>query len=456
MILSGTIPSTILHGTRLSMINGVLKGILGPTLSRSWLFRPLGISLYTNSIHLVLNSAVTGLLGFGFWVAVARLYRESDVGLASALISTTTLLALLAGFGLDYGLIRFLAVSGGQARKLLNSVFVLSGLIAVLAAGVFLAGIPLWSPALTLARQHPAYIIGFLGVVPAIVFLGVLNGAFIGSRRSSFVLLQGSLTGVLRILFAIILVAFFGTFGIFASWALSVGAVSALGILIVLPRLYSGYRPSPAFNLTGLKEMLRYSFVNYLTVLFWNAPIYLLPLIVVNRLGAEANAYFFIAMAMAGLIWSIPMAVSLSLLAEGSHNEKLLRVNSQRSVRITALLLVPAILLIWLLGDKLLLAFGAAYSREATQVLRILALTTVPLAINYLYLGVRRVEKRMTGPLGLTFFVTLIALLWAFLMLPSGGIVAGGIALLGANGAGAIWVLWQAVIKRRSRQAISI
>ena len=72
-------------------------------------------SLHVNSLSIVLNSAFTAALGFAFWVAVARVHKAQDVGLASALISSAGLLASLAGLGLDQGLIRFLSGSGERA-----------------------------------------------------------------------------------------------------------------------------------------------------------------------------------------------------------------------------------------------------------------------------------------------------------------------------------------------------
>lgn len=437
------------------MLNGFVTNTLATAASGRYFVKFLRNSLYANSVYLMLSSAVRAGLGFGFWIAVARLYRASDVGLAAGLISAASLLALLATLGLDYGLIRFLAGSGDKARRLLNSVFTLSGLLGLAAAAIFIAGIPIWSPALNLARQHPAYIVGFIGLVPALAIMTMVNGGFVGSRRSSLVLLCGSLSGILRLVFALGLVVLFGTFGIFASWGLAVGVALVLSILLILPRLYAGYRPIPVFNGSGMKEVVRYSFLNYLTLLFWSAPLYLLPLIVVNRLGAEANAYFFIAMSMAGLVWAIPVSVSLSLLAEGSHDEGQLQLNLQRSAWITGVLLVPAILLIWVLGDKLLLAFGTAYSQEATEVLRILGLAAIPVAINSLYLGVRRVQKRLKGPIGLTWSIALITIVSSLFMLPSMGILGAGIALLGANGAGALWVLWQLMTERMSRETAS-
>ena len=44
-------------------------------------------SLYTNAFYIMLSQAGMALLGFFFWVIVARYYTEAEVGYSSAIIS---------------------------------------------------------------------------------------------------------------------------------------------------------------------------------------------------------------------------------------------------------------------------------------------------------------------------------------------------------------------------------
>ena len=57
------------------------------------------------------------------------------------------------------------------------------------------------------------------------------------------------------------------------------------------------------------------------------------------------------------------------------------------------LILVPVVLLMLLVGDKLLLLFGGLYSENATWLLRILALSALPLSINYIYFSIRAIAS---------------------------------------------------------------
>ena len=102
--------------------------------------------LYTNSISLMANSVASSALGFVFWVLAARLYPVEAVGLGSAVLSAASLLTFIATLGLGAGLIRYLPGARSNATALINACFTISSLAALVAALIFLVGIPLWSP----------------------------------------------------------------------------------------------------------------------------------------------------------------------------------------------------------------------------------------------------------------------------------------------------------------------
>jgi len=64
--------------------------------------------LYRNSIAIMLNSVVGSFFGLLFWLVAARTMSSADIGLATAVISASTLIVTLSRLGMDSGLIRFL------------------------------------------------------------------------------------------------------------------------------------------------------------------------------------------------------------------------------------------------------------------------------------------------------------------------------------------------------------
>src|ERR1700744_152902 len=56
-------------------------------------------SLVRNSLFMMATTVATGLLGYVFWIVAARVFSSVDVGIASAVISLCSTLALLTSLG---------------------------------------------------------------------------------------------------------------------------------------------------------------------------------------------------------------------------------------------------------------------------------------------------------------------------------------------------------------------
>ncbi|MEK7281491.1 MAG: oligosaccharide flippase family protein, partial [Chloroflexota bacterium] len=322
----------------------------------------LSTPLYANSIYLMATSAATAALGFAFWMVVARLYTAEAVGLGSALLSAAALVSYVASLGLGMGLIRFLTDARGSVAALINSCFTITGFIALILSTIFLAGLPLWSPAMSFVWDNPGFAVAFVIFATASSLYGLLSEVFVALRRTEFLLVQGIFFGLLKLGLVVVLAGLFEAFGIFASWGLAATAMLGLGLLLFLPRLLPAYRPVPTLRRQVSSEMIHFSFANYVGTGLWSAPSWLLPLLVVNMLGSEVNAYFYLSWAMASLLFVIPLSAATSLFAEGSHQKGYLARDAMRSLKLILVLLLPAIAVMVVAGDKLLLLFGREYS----------------------------------------------------------------------------------------------
>jgi O-antigen/teichoic acid export membrane protein len=400
------------------------------------------VILYRNAIYLMINSAALALTGFFFWIVAARLYPTEGVGLASAVIASSGFLASLSTLGFDYGLIRFLPVSGEKARAMINSCFTVAGLISIALALIFLAGLGIWSPALLLIRENMIFFAAFIFFTIAFTLGTFANQAFIAERRAGFSLAQGLIFALLRFIPLFVLAPLFYTFGIFASLGIAASVAVAVGILLFLPRIQKGYRPSLLIDKRVLNQIAHFSFANYAANIFSLLPQVILPLMVVNLLGAEQNAYFYVGWNVASTLLLIPRATSLSLFAEGSYDDRKIDYEIRRSLKLILVLLVPAIIILLLLGDKILLLFGGVYSANATKLLWILAFSAFPFSLNYIYYGLKMVERRMKSVIGLTIFTATATLGISYLLLPRMGILGGGIAWLSSQGVVALIVMY--------------
>jgi len=405
-----------------------------------WLKQFLITPLYTNAVHLIASTAIMALLGFFFWVVIARFYTEAEVGYSSAIIAAASLIAVLSLVGLDSSLIRFLP-QAEKSQQLINSIFTLTILISTAIASIFVVGIELWSPTLVFIKGNAIFSVVFIVITPLFALSCLVSSTFVAKRRARFVLYTNTITSLIRIPLPILFGLFFHSFGIVASWGIALGISMVISLLLFLPRVQKHYTLVPTLKLSLIKNMWKYSGGNYLVSFLAFIPITILPIMVVNLLGPIQNAYFYIAWMIANMLFAIPLGISHSLFAEGSHFEQKLMTNLTKSLKFSFLLLVPAVILLTLAGKWLLLAFGQSYSLNALTLLQILAISSLPLSINYIYISILRVNYRIKELVTIWGFIAIIVLVISYLVMPATGIVGIGYTWLGVHSAAAIYSL---------------
>lgn len=430
--------------------SGPVKDLAAALTSRRKLQQLLAVPLYRNAIYLMAGNLLSGVVGLAFWFVAAKLHDADTVGLASACVSAMLLLSTLATLGLDYAIIRFLPGSA-DGRAMINTTLTVGGLASLGISLVFMAGLDLWSPVLLFLRGNPWLFVGFVAFTVAYTLYLIQFRTFVARRRAEFSLGQNVVFNVFRLGLLVALAFSFGTFGIVSAWGVAILLALAAGFFVFQGRLEAGYRPVPTIAGKVLRDLIRYSLTNYAAVILWMAPGYALPLIVANLVGTDANAYFYIAWSMANVLFQVPMSVSFSLFAEGSSDERALGQNVRRSLKLTFLIITPGILVFVFLGRRLLGFFEPGYSENAADLLRILALSAIPLTINYLYFVVERVRMRMTGVIVLNALATAGTLGVSWVLLPHIGLEGAGIAWISSQSVAALAVVLLFFVRRQRR-----
>jgi len=415
------------------------------------------VPLYRNSIFLMTSTLVTTGLGFFFWMVVARYYTEYEVGISAAIIATVNLLALISVLGFDAALIRFLP-KAKDPTGMINTCFTVSGFVALVVSGIYLAGVNVWSPETSFIRENAMFVLAFVVYAFCWPISSILDAIFVAKRRAEFTLIKNTVFSILKLPLPIIFFFFFHAFGIVSSWGLAIAIALVIALLLFLPRVEQHYRPVPRIDLSIIKGFWRYSTGNYFVSFFAAAPALFLPIIIVHRLDAIQNAHFYIAWMMAGLLSAIPHAVSSSLFAEGSHFEEQLTKNARRSFKFILLLLVPSIIFMVAVGKWLLLLFGENYSYHALTLLWILCASSLFMGINNVYYSILRVRGRIRELIVIRALIAVSVLVSTYFIAPEVGIVGIGYAWVGAHGLISIYVLlkvrWRyRVIKARQSGA---
>jgi O-antigen/teichoic acid export membrane protein len=336
--------------------------------------------LYSNSIYLMLSTAVMAFFGFFFWIINARLYTSEQVGIATTLISVMSLISSFSLFGTGNSLIKYLPISERKNDKI-NTVFTLVGLIAMFVSIFYLVFINSFSPKLLFVRENLIFSLMFILFIVFSSLNTVSESIFIAFRSSIYVLLKNTILSIVKLSLPFILVIL-GAYGIFSSFGIAITIALIFSLLLLLFKF--NFKLKLSIDRSIVKKIGRFSIGNYIAGFIGNLPTLVLPILITNSMGANYSAYFYMDMMIASLLYIIPISVSQSLFAEGSYSETELKTNLKKAIKIISLILIPGILTIVLFGKKILLTFGNEYSGEGIVLLMMLAISGIFIAINSL------------------------------------------------------------------------
>jgi O-antigen/teichoic acid export membrane protein len=405
---------------------------------------------YTNSLYLIATNALGALLGFVFWIVAARLYSTEEVGLASAVISAVGLMSLFSCMGLTEGVIRFLPKSDEDANKFINTIFSIVLFTSLLTSIVFLTGLGVWSPKLLSIQQNIFYYLTFVLLTVFFVLSSIIDSIYVAGRRAGFVFIRGAIFNTLKLALVIAFASYIESVGIVASWGVSLGIAFISGILILISRIQPAYRPTLVIKREVVSTLFKFSMASYSSSLLWSGTTMLLPIIVVNLLGAEANAYFYIAWSISTVLTMIPSAISTSLFAEGSNNQANLGDNVKRSLKMVSLLLIPSAIILFVLARWLLSLFNTSYADNSVTLLRFLVIAALPAAINVIYINIKKVEKELKTILLISASLAVLNIGLSYILLPRIGINGAGIAWLSSHSVVAICIVANFIWRRKS------
>ncbi len=377
------------------------------------------------------GAALNSFFGFLFLVVATRIFSVEAVGLTTAAISSLGILAIFSELGLGIGLIRFLPSAGECGNNMLNSCLTLCGMTSIILSIIFLSGIGVWSPALLLIRENISFSLAFVlfALVNALQPL-VLN-AYLARRNAKYIFISNLITASLKLVLVVVFAIFLNsTFGLFVSAGLAAAIALMISLKLLLPKAQCDYSPRVTIKRDALRDVWHYSIGNYISRSMLQLLPLILPLMVVNILNAEMNAYFYVAWSITGILLVIPSSISNSLFAEGSNEEASLKTNSTKSLKLMLTLLVSLNILIFVLADKILMIFGQAYADNCSLLLRIVSLSTIPYAINYLYISICRVTKNISNIIKITAVLTSLSLGLSYFLMLKISLVGVGIGYL--------------------------
>ncbi len=365
-------------------------------------------SLLHNSLYLILGTLVMAMTGFVFWMINTRASVPYEIGLATTLISSVTLITSISMIGLNVSLVRFLPKTLDK-NSLISSIFNAIAIVSGLAGFIFVAGLNSFAPDLIEILRSPMSVILFCLFIPLASLNMITDSVFISNGKTIYILLINTVMSIARLLLAVALVGY-GAIGIVLSFGLSI--CLAVGLSLYLLHRYFNFSYKRVINKQVMQPLWKYALGIYLSGIVSSAPTLIMPLIIAARLSPEITAYYYMPTMILNLLLAIPRSATATFIAEGSRELQMLRNLAVRSIAHMYTLFIPAAIITAIFGSLVLSVFGARYSAEGMLYLR-LSLASVFIAIpGYVASSVLTVQKKIR----LQFILNLVSSLVTLLM----------------------------------------
>jgi len=419
-------------------------------------------SLARNSIVLMATTVVTSGLGYLFWVIAAHGFTRQDVGLGSAVISLCSTVALLTYLGSSAMLIELLP---GSERTSNWTAVLLRVCLATAAVTVVVTAAAV--PVLLISSKYRLFFNAAPPVLVAVAGAGawtlvnLFGSVFIAARRAARLLSIQTMISVTKLLLVLPLAAVgAGAAGLVGAWVASAVVGVGVGAVWLIPQMGLGRRPGPrprrrpgvtlgarpgprsrachrrasAPTAASVRRMLG----QHLTSVGGAVTPLLLPVLVVLRLGATLNAYFYITWMVGGIFFTVSPSVASALFAESVRAGSELRSVVAKALRVIVVLLIPA-MLVMIVGGRLVLGlFGASYAAAGYGLLILLVVSALPDAVSNVAVVILRVTDQLGYSTVLNLGILVVTMAGAWVLMPSLGIAGAGVAWLGAQVLGAV------------------
>ncbi|MDO8737077.1 MAG: oligosaccharide flippase family protein, partial [Thermoleophilia bacterium] len=328
-------------------------------------------SIYANTSYLLSSWILLSGFGFIFWTICTKIYSAEQVGIATALLAALNLITSLSLMGFELSIIRVLPDHPDKST-LLNVCFSTASLFGIVFSFIFVLLVPFFGGNLGVVNSSVLnQVLFFLFVVIALGDYLTTN-TFVAYRKSGYVLRKNLIFSIFKLVFPFLFISL-GSYGVFSAWMISLGLALIYGMIVLTRQFRHNFKPQ--LGIAPLRGMIKYSFGNYFSSFAEGFPIMVLPILIVNVYSPEEGAYYYIAMMIATFLFTISASATQSLFAEASSSDVRMVDLVRKVLKFLVLLLIPAIVAIMLLGPYILSIFGPEYSREAADLLRILALS---------------------------------------------------------------------------------
>lgn len=400
-----------------------------PTVLRAGVAAVLpGESLLRTGHLLAVSSLVNAGLGSVFWLFATHWYDEDIVGLSYSALSASLLLTGIGQLNLNDFLVRFVPSAGRRTRKMVLTCYAITTSFSALVAVAFLALVPVVTPGLDFLRT-PLAGVGFVAATAGYAVFVLQDGALTAVRRPGWVVGENMIFACAKMLLLALGAALALTSGILLAW------VGALVVSLVVTNTVLMGRAVPQHERSTPTaapppRLVGYAAADWCGSLFRLAAYTLVPLVVLDNLGAEQSAFYSLAWNVAYVPYLMARNMGTSLLVESVRRPERLVEAGRRVLRHSGLLLAGVTAVLVAAAPQILSLFGAEYSAQSTTLLRLLALSALPNLLLSVAIDVARARRRLRWAVALQVAMCVLVLGLTHVLLPRMGVTGAGVAWL--------------------------
>ena len=409
--------------------------------------------LSRGGLALLVNTGLTGILGFAYWIIAARLFSTYAVGVAGALVAATTLFSGIGQLNLSGMLMRFLPQAAGKSRRLVLVTYAFAASVSALLAAVSLIVIRIVAPPASALHVSTAESAGLVLAVAATAIFTIEDSVLVGLRRAVWVPVENGSFGVAKIGVLFLLAPIGTAFALFSAWMIPL----TLTIPIISAVLFGRFLPpaSKPRRAALLGRRVRASIIHFALGdaaggLFTQAWTYLLPVVITALLGPSVNALYFTSFLFSSTIDQVAANYASPLTVEGAHAPEEVAALIRLALRRIFTLVCPVIAVLIIICPWLLHAFGGRYV-SAVPLLRMLLIACLPKAITTVYTAYCRIRRTMHKSAIVQGYVCVTILSAVFLLAHRYGLIGIGVATIAAQSSAGAFCWW--ALRRGLRDA---
>jgi O-antigen/teichoic acid export membrane protein len=396
-------------------------------------------TLVSNAAALIVSGGVSGVIGITFWGVAAHSTSAAVIGRTSAEIAAMTLIAALAQLSFGPTFERFLPVAGTQTRLLVTRAYLICTSVALVLAIIYsLSGL-----AHSFIQPSFTWIALFVASVVIWTIFALQDSVLVGLRATRWVPVENIGYGLAKLGLIPIFIMVTHSQGIFLAWiAPVIAAIIVVNWYLFRSRIpaHQALNPSST-HLPSIRELISLTGAQYATLLVSIVTSSVVTLIVIDRLGAVANAHYYLPFQIMNGVALFFGSVNRSFLVEASAAPHALRRLAQVALRAQTTVLLPSVVFGVILAPYILRLFGPSYATDGTTLLRMFLLSLPGYAVNDFYTSFAWIDRHVWRLAIRDVIATSIYFIVLFAFIGHVGIVSIGIASLVSSGLQAIFFL---------------